>query len=67
MKYLFIYLFIYSNIDTIINKYYLPQFHIDFNTEVISTNETFYFSITKYSEVMFFYICMFYFITIPLL
>uniref|UniRef100_A0A6C0LQC1 Guanylate cyclase domain-containing protein n=1 Tax=viral metagenome TaxID=1070528 RepID=A0A6C0LQC1_9ZZZZ len=54
MKYLFIYLFIYSNIDTIINKYYLPHFHIDFHTEVISTNETFYFSITKYSEVMFF-------------
>ena len=52
MKYLFIYVFIYFNIDTIINKYYLPQFHIDFNTERISTNETFYYSITKYNEIM---------------
>jgi len=52
MKYLFIYLFIYYNIDGIINKYYLPQFHIDFNTEVISTNEMFYYSITKYNEIM---------------
>lgn len=58
MKYLFVYLFIYSNIDAIINKYYLPFFHIDFNTEIISTNETFYYSITKYNEIMIFiYTC----------
>ena len=54
MNYLFIYLFIYSNIDAIINKYYLPMFHINFNTELISTNETFYYSVTKYSEIMLF-------------
>jgi hypothetical protein len=54
MNYLFIYLFIYSNIDAIINKYYLPMFHINFNTELISKNGTFYYSITKYSEIMLF-------------
>ena len=58
MKYLFIYLFIYSNIDAIINKYYLPMFHINFNTELITANEIFYYSMTKYNEVMILiYIC----------
>uniref|UniRef100_A0A6C0HBY6 Guanylate cyclase domain-containing protein n=1 Tax=viral metagenome TaxID=1070528 RepID=A0A6C0HBY6_9ZZZZ len=58
MNYLFIYLFIYSNIDAIINKYYLPMFHINFNTELISTNGTFYYSVTKYNEIMLFiYFC----------
>ena len=58
MKYLFIHIFIYSNIDAIINKFYLPLFHINFNTELITANNTFYYSITKYNEIMLFiYIC----------
>ena len=44
--------------NDIMNKYYLPLFHIDFNTELISSNETFYYSITKYNEIMIFiYAC----------
>lgn len=58
MKYLFIHIFIYSNIDAIINKFYLPMFHINFSTELITANNTFYYSITKYNEIMLFiYIC----------
>lgn len=51
MFHILCYIFIYCNIDDILNKYYLPSMPTE-NTELLNLNTEFFYSVTKINEIM---------------